>query len=188
MRKIIIALVIAGLCGCATNQLHFTDYTTGDQVALISKEPGPERIDAVTGVDACIKCTEGDKIVWHAANVSQGALYEGFAPIPVSDWPLFIRNALQSSGNTTSDVAYIEIQRIFLKTWHDPEYYACEVRLSVTVNGETRTGRGVIKLAGAGQKLLSTTTVRLNPIATEAIRLGLIEAYSDARNKLQSSN
>jgi hypothetical protein len=165
------------LSGCATNQLHFAPYTPADVLAHLRSTNPRAHITAISGTEGCSPCSEMSTIVWHAAN----APYEGFSSIPIKDWDGFIRDSLGSLPDSAEvpSVA-ITIDRIFLKTWQQPSYYACQVELSVQVGGTVRRGKGVIKLQGPGQQLIKEDLVRLDPITMDALRLALRAAYLNA--------
>lgn len=178
MLRIISLVLCIVLSGCATNQLHFASYT-GD-VELVAIKSAKANVDVlkVSGIDTCDVCNENSKIVWHAANANDG-LYEGFSAIPVKDWDAFVQEALGSSQEARTK-AEIVINRIFLKTWNSPEYYACQVQLTILKGGSKLEGKGVVKVHGSGQKLLRKNIAFLDPEALEAIRLALKAAYLDA--------
>lgn len=178
MLKIIPLALCIALAGCATNKLHFASYTSDVELVAIKNTNSSVDVLKVSGVDTCDVCNENSKIVWHAANANNG-LYEGFSAIPVKDWGTFVQEALGSSQEAKIK-AEIVINRIFLKTWNSPEYYACQVELTVLKGGSRLEGKGVVKIHGSGQKLLGKNLAFLDPEALEAIRLALKAAYLDA--------
>lgn len=177
LRIISLALCIV-LSGCATNQLHFASYTSDVELVAIKSAKANVDVLKVSGADTCEVCNEYSKIVWHAANANNG-LYEGFSAVPVKDWEAFVQEALGSNQEAQTK-AEIVIKRIFLKTWNSPEYYACQVELTVLNGASKLEGRGVVKIHGSGQKLLGKDLAILDPEALEAIRLALKAAYLDA--------
>ena len=176
-RTIFLAIAIL-LSGCATNQIHFAPYSTATDIYTIKNTEIDVDVIKVSGVSNCTKCKESDKIVWHAANNSSN-LYEGFSKIPVDDWKKFTKTALEST-ESSSVKAEIEIHRIFLKTWQNPTYYACQSEIYIHIDGQKYRGKSTVKIKGSGQDLLRIDLVRLSPHAIEAVQLSLKSAYINA--------
>jgi hypothetical protein len=176
LKTLSIALALL-FSGCATNQLHFAPFTPSEVLARVRDAVPAAQISTISGLDVCSPCTEMSTIVWHAANYP----YEGFSSIPISDWDGFIRNSLETRpGSSETPTVAIKINRIFLKTWQKPPYYACQVEVSVQTARTLRQGKGVIKLEGPGQQLIKRDLVSLDPTTLEAIRLALRLAYLNA--------
>lgn len=106
-------LVFLVLVGCATIRLHFAPYTPDADLLAIENQKTHTAITDVTGIERCSTCSEMSKIVWHAANYN-GGLYEGFANIPVANWPEFIRQAIGSDAAANIKTR-VEIERVFVK-------------------------------------------------------------------------
>ncbi|HEU4652880.1 MAG TPA: hypothetical protein VFS47_02790 [Steroidobacteraceae bacterium] len=122
------------------------------------------------------------KIVWHASAHAG----EGFAAIPISNWEGFIRGSLESpDGLPDAPPVSITIDRIFLKTFADPDYYACQVKLTVQSAGKSSSGTGVVKFEGRAQELIFRREAVLKPVSANAIRLALRAAYLDATARLR---
>jgi len=88
------------LSGCVTNQLHFAAYTTDAELSAIKNKTIHSTITSLSGDERCAPCSEGSKVVWHAANYNVG-LYEGFANIPVTDWSEFTKRSIGSDANAS---------------------------------------------------------------------------------------
>lgn len=181
--RILTLLVALSLYGCTTNQLHFAEYTPDTELKKITETKTRVEITEVLGAKTCERCSESSKVVWHAAN-NKGGLYEGFANIPIRNWSEFTKASLDSEAGASIKVK-VEINKIFLKTWQNPQYYACHTELSVHINGQIYQGRSIIKIAGAGQELPSRNIATLNPAALKAIELSIKSAYFDAISKKQ---
>ncbi|WP_155952582.1 hypothetical protein [Pseudomonas sp. URMO17WK12:I4] len=184
MIRILALLFTAFLYGCTTNQLHFADYTPEAELKkIIETETHVEIID-VWGAETCERCDESSKIVWHVANKKSG-LYEGFFPIPVENWREFTKLSVGSkTGSSTK--AKVEIKRVFLKTWQNPQYYACHTEILIHINNRTYLGESMIKISGAGQELPRYNLAVLNPAVFKAISLSIKSAYINAASKMQS--
>ena len=178
MVRILFLAIAVALSGCATNQLHFASYSTEAELAEIRNAEVNIALVEVSGAESCTKCTESSKIVWHAANYN-GFFYEGFAQIPVSDWSAFTKSALNPAANSKTQ-AKIVINRIFLKTWQNPQYYACQSEISIFINNQKYNGKSIVKIRGSGQELLRANLAQLNHDALEAIQLSLKSAYLNA--------
>jgi hypothetical protein len=178
MIRILFLAISVLLSSCATNQLHFASYNTEAELDKIRNANINIEVIDVSGAKSCTKCTESNKIVWHAANYN-GLLYEGFAQIPVSDWSDFIKSSLKSTATSNTKIK-IEIDRIFLKTWQDPQYYACQSEISVYINNQKYHGTSIVKIKGSGQELLRANLAQLTPDTLEAIQLSLKSAYLNA--------
>jgi len=178
MIRILFFTIIIVLSGCTTNQLHFAGYTSEEELSRIKNASIDIDAIEVSGAEDCTKCRESSKMVWHAANYN-GLLYEGFSRIPISDWGDFVRYSLRSPADS-STTARIEIHRVFLKTWQNPQYYACQSEISVYINNQKYHGKAMVKIKGSGQELLRKDLVQLNPDALNAIQLSLRLAYLNA--------
>lgn len=178
MIRILFLAIAVVLSGCATNQLHFASYSTEAELAEIRNAEINIEVVEVSGAESCTKCTESSKIVWHAANYN-GLFYEGFAQVPVSDWSAFTKSALNPTESSNTK-AKIVIDRIFLKTWQDPKYYACQSEISIFINNQKYQGKSIVKIKGSGQELLRVNLAQLNHDALEAIQLSLKSAYLNA--------
>lgn len=178
MQALLVLLSAIFISGCATNRIHFAPYTQTSEINKIERSIIDIDIIKVSGISPCIECRESEKIVWHAGN--HGAfLYEGFFKIPIDDWESFIKNSLGSNPNSRSKVE-LEIKRVILKTWHNPNYYACESEILITLNGQAYEGRSLVKTHGTGQDLVGMDRVKLNSHALEIVRLSLKQAYINA--------
>ncbi|MFP3492970.1 hypothetical protein SB759_02005 [Pseudomonas sp. SIMBA_059] len=171
------------LTGCITNQLHFAAYTTDAELSAIKNKIINSAITSVTGYERCTQCSERSKLVWHAANYDVG-LYEGFANIPVADWSEFTKQSIGSDASASIKTR-LEIDRVFVKTWNSPDYYACEVRLSVYVGAVKYTGESRIKIKRTGQELVRQDLVYLRSEVLNAVSLALKGAYIDALSKIE---
>ncbi|MDP9939002.1 hypothetical protein [Ectopseudomonas alcaliphila] len=178
MVRILFFTITVLLSGCATNQLHFAGYSSEEELSKVKNANIDIDVIEVSGVEGCTKCTESSKMVWHAANYN-GLLYEGFSKIPISDWSDFVRSSLISTADSSTK-ARIEIHRVFLKTWQNPQYHACQSEISVYINNQKYHGKAIVKIKGSGQELLRTDLAQLNPDALNAIRLSLRLAYLNA--------
>lgn len=178
MVRILFLAIAVALSGCATNQLHFASYSTEAELAEIRNTEINIALLEVSGAESCTKCTESSKIVWHAANYN-GFFYEGFAQIPVSDWSAFTKSALNPAANSKTQ-AKIVINRIFLKTWQNPQYYACQSEISIFINNQKYNGKSIVKIKGSGQELLRANLAQLNHDTLKAIQLSLKSAYLNA--------
>ncbi|MER0040951.1 MULTISPECIES: hypothetical protein [unclassified Pseudomonas] len=182
MIKISALLLMLFLYGCTTNQLHFAEYTPDIELRKIEATKTHVDITQVSGAETCERCSESSKIVWHPAN-NKGGLYEGFANIPIENWSEFTKSSLGSeTGSSTK--AKIELKRIFLKTWQNPQYYACHTEILVHINGQIYQGKAIIKIAGSGQDLPYRNIATLNPAALKAIDLSIKSAYFNATSKI----
>lgn len=171
-------LVFLVLVGCATNRLHFAPYTPDADLLAIEIQKTHTAITDVTGIERCSTCSEMSKIVWHAANYN-GGLYEGFANIPVANWPEFIRQAIGSDA-AASMKTRVEIERIFIKTWNSPNYYACQAKLSVYVGATKYVGESTVKIKGSGQDLVAPRLASITGEGLKAVSIALKAAYIDA--------
>jgi len=178
MIRVLFLSFFISLVGCTTNQLHFSSFSTDNELKKIQNTDIQVNVIGVSGASKCGVCTESSDVVWHAANVS-GSLYQGFFAIPVTDWTNFIKTAL-GSNETNSENVHVKIDRIFLKTWHDPQYYATQVELTVIKDGKNYEGKSVVKIEGAGQNLLTPTSVTLNKEAIDSVSLAIKSAYINA--------
>ncbi len=102
--------------------------------------------------------------------------------VPVRDLENFIMSALESRPDGKTK-AKIGIKQIFLKTWNKPEYSACQVEMSVDINGAIYIGTGVVKIDRPGQSLLGRNLAQLDPDALDTLRLALKSAYLNALNQ-----
>ncbi|WP_186353275.1 hypothetical protein [Pseudomonas gessardii] len=166
------------LAGCVTNQLHFAAYTTDAELSAIKNKAIHSAIISVSGDERCTHCSENSKVVWHAANYNVG-LYEGFANVPVTDWSEFIKLSIGSDADASIKTR-VEIDRVFVKTWNSPDYYACEARLSVYIGTAKYTGQSRVKVKMAGQELVSQDLAYLKSETLNAVSLALKAAYIDA--------
>ncbi|MGE8499635.1 MAG: hypothetical protein ACN6O6_19195 [Pseudomonas sp.] len=182
MHRTLFLVIAILLGGCTTNQIHFAPYSTAADIHTIKSTKTNIDITKVSGVSTCTKCKESDKIVWHAAN-NGGNLYEGFSKIPINDWKKFTKTAIESTTNSNVKVE-IEIHRIFLKTWQNPSYYACQSEIYIHIDGHKYSGKSMVKIKGSGQDLLHIDRVRLNPLAIEAVQLSLKAAYINALQQM----
>ena len=176
MNRVFVIVAMLLLSSCATNRLHFAPYTTAAEQEQLRNSLPKVRIVTVSRIDPCTTCTEMSSIVWHAAVYP----YEGFFPIPISDWEGFIRGSLEAQPSSDAKAVQIQVESVFLKTWQHPAYSACRVELSVTFDGTTQKGVGVVKLERPGQQLAGGMSVRLDPSAAETVRLAFIAALTDA--------
>ncbi|MBK5408776.1 hypothetical protein JFU58_09495 [Pseudomonas sp. TH34] len=186
MKAGLLIAVLLMLGGCVTNQLHFASYTSDAELASIKNSAVQSDIVGVSGYERCGPCTERSKIVWHAANHEIVSLYEGMANVPVDDWVGFTKRAI-GSDSTSSIKTRVEIDRVFVKTWSDPEYYATDVELSVYIGGVKYAGHSLIKIKGAGQTLIQRDKVAFNSATLDAVSVGLKAAYLDAFAKFKTS-
>ncbi|WP_254865931.1 hypothetical protein [Pseudomonas fluorescens] len=184
MRRFFVAFLMILLSGCVTNQLHFAAYSTEAQLAAIKSRVVEADIVQVTGGDPCTRCSESSKVVWHAANYKVG-LYQGFARIPVDDWAEFTRRSVGAIPVAAMKTS-VEINRVFLKTWNSPEYYACEVSLTVDIGGAKYAGWARLKLKEPGQSLIGPRYASLNAEVLGTVGLTLKAAYLDALDKSKS--
>lgn len=178
MKYLIVACVLLGLSGCVTNQLHFAAYSTEAELAAIKSSVVQADIVQVTGAEKCTRCKESSKLVWHAANYNVG-LYEGFANVPVDDWTEFTKRAVGVSPSSTLKTS-VEIDRVFVKTWNSPDYYACEVSLTVDIAGTKYAGHSRLKLKQAGQSLIGDKLAALNAKVLDTVGLTVKAAYMNA--------
>ncbi|AZD29017.1 hypothetical protein [Pseudomonas chlororaphis] len=176
---LLVAMVF--MAGCTTNQLHLASYSTEQELSEIRKTPTDVEVIEVSGIERCSNCTERSKVVWHAANYS-GFLYEGYSMIPVQDWDALMKSALGSRSGGKNK-AKIEIKQIFLKTWNSPEYTACQVEISVDVNGVLSVGTSRIKVDRPGQSLPAKDIALLDPESLQTIRIALKSAYLNSLKK-----
>lgn len=181
MPKFFTIILLSLLAGCTTNQLHFAAYTSETELAALKQQSTDVDVTAVTGTENCSACTERSNIVWHAANYN-GALYQGYAALPIKDWEAFVQDALESRPQSAKKVKIV-IERIFLKTWSDPAYYACQAEISVFVGTTEHKGKGIVKIHAPGQQLIRADLATLNPETLAAIRLSLKSAYLDAMGR-----
>lgn len=186
MRHLIVLLFLGLLSGCVTNQLHFASYSTPAQLEAIKSRVIQADIVNVVGAESCTRCSESSKVVWHAANYNVG-LYEGFAAVPVEDWLEFARLSVGSSSEAPLKTT-VEIDRVFVKTWNSPEYYACEVSLTVDIGGTRYAGWSRLKLKEPGQRLISQERASLNGEVLSTVGLALKAAYIDALDKSKSAH
>tara|TARA_R110002072_G_C7732320_1_gene515863 strand:+ start:78 stop:650 length:573 start_codon:yes stop_codon:yes gene_type:complete len=180
---LVLAILISG---CTTNQIHFSSYTDEGELKSLRDNQGVVSEIKIEIPAPCQRCGERGNFVWHAANYTGTNLYEGFFPIPMDNWNDFISEALGSTESTKSETI-VNLERVFLKTWPNPEYYAANVNLVVTKNSISQKGEALIKIRGQGQKLLSVDRVVLDDNSKKAIALAIKAAYLDAYNKLQPS-
>ncbi len=171
------------LSGCVTNQLHFAAYTTDAELSAIKNKTIHSTITSLSGDERCTHCSESSKVVWHAANYNVG-LYEGFANVPVTDWFEFTKRSIGSDADASIKTR-IEIDRIFVKTWNSPDYYACEARLSVYIGTAKYTGQARVKIKRAGQELISQDLAYLKSETLNAVSLALKAAYIDAFSNIE---
>lgn len=183
MRFNIFLVLFFVLSGCVTNQLHFAAYTTDAEQSAIKNKIIHSTIIGVSGDERCTQCSENSKVVWHAANYKVG-LYEGFANVPVTDWSDFAKQSIGSEADASIKTR-VEIDRIFVKTWNSPDYYACEARLSVYVGAAKYTGQSRVKIKMAGQELVNQDLVYLKSETLNAVGLALKAAYIDAFDKIE---
>ncbi|UVM13811.1 hypothetical protein [Pseudomonas protegens] len=181
MFKLLVLAFFLVLAGCTTNQLHFAPYSTEAELSAIQKQKTDVDVTKVSGADNCVNCTERSSIVWHAANYN-GSLYQGFSAIPVSDWEGFVRSSVLSDSHAPLK-AEIVVNRIFLKTWNNPEYYACQSEITVYIGQSKLDGRAVVKIPSSGQWLVEKDLALLNPEVLKAIQLSLKAAYLNAIQK-----
>lgn len=176
LRTLAVALSI--FCsGCATNQLHLTAYTTPNVLATLRDAASSANVTTISGIETCTSCSEMSKIVWHPANYP----YEGFHAIPIDDWKGFIKDSLETPPAPPNlPSVSITIDRIFLKTWQRPSYFACQVQLRVQTEGTTRSGKASIKISGVGQRLVQRDVAILDPVTMDALRLAIRAAYVNA--------
>jgi hypothetical protein len=170
-------VMVTLLAGCATNQLHFAPYTTEQELAALEKQRIGVDVMEVAGIETCNECTESSKIVWHAANYN-GSLYEGFTALPIN-WEQFVNASLNSDPAARPKVKVV-IERIFLKTWNDPAYFACLSDITVYTGAFKYPGKAVIKIQAPGQRLLAPNLAVLDPAVLRAVRLSLKSAYLNA--------
>ena len=173
------------LPGCVTNQLHFAAYTTDAELSAIKNKAIHSAITSVSGDERCTHCSENSKVVWHAANYNVG-LYEGFANIPVTDWSEFTKLSIGSDADASIKTR-VEIDRVFVKTWNSPDYYACEARLSVYIGMVKYTGQSRVKVKRAGQELVSQDLAYLKSETLNAVSLALKAAYIDAFGNIEKA-
>lgn len=178
MKYLMVVCVLLSLGGCVTNQLHFAAYSTEAELAAIKGRVVQADIVQVTGGEKCTRCKESSKIVWHAANYNVG-LYEGFANVPVDDWTEFTKRAVDASPTSTLKTS-VEIDRVFVKTWNSPDYYACEVSLTVDIAGAKYPGRSRLKLKQMGQSLIGDKVAALNAQVLDTVGLTVKAAYMNA--------
>lgn len=177
------------LSGCVTNQLHFSPYTADSELVAIKNKKINSSIIGVSSVERCSQCSESSKVVWHAANYN-GGLYEGFASVPVTDWIDFTKRAIGSDDDAKIKTR-VEINRIFVKTWNSPDYYACEASVSVYVEGAKYVGESRVKLKGSGQAMVAQDLAYLKAEALHVVSLALKAAYMEAlgsREKTRINN
>jgi hypothetical protein len=179
----IMLVLFFALSGCVTNQLHFAAYTTDAELSSIKNKITHSTITSVSGDERCTHCSESSKVVWHAANYKTG-LYEGFANVPVTDWSEFTKRSIGSDADASIKTR-VEIDRVFVKTWGSPEYYACEARLSVYVGTTKYTGQSRVKIKMAGQELVGRDLVYLKSETLNAVSLALKAAYIDAFGRIE---
>lgn len=183
LRHLVAAGTLFLLSGCVTNQLHFAAYSTEAELATIKARVIEADVVHVSGGEKCARCSESSKIVWHAANYNVG-LYQGFANVPVDNWAEFTKQsigAVQGSALKTN----VELDRVFVKTWNSPEYYACDVALTLDVGGKKYAGHSRLKLKQAGQSLMGQQRASLNAEVLDTVGLTLKAAYMDALDKYQ---
>lgn len=181
MLKIFALAFLSMLAGCTTNQLHFAPYSTEAELSAIQKQKTDVDVTKVSGAENCVNCTERSTIVWHAANYN-GSLYQGFSAIPVSDWKSFISDSVLSDSHAPLK-AEIVVNRIFLKTWNNPEYYACQSEITVYIGQSKLDGKAVVKIPSSGQWLVEKDLALLNPDVLKTIQLSLKAAYLNAIQK-----
>lgn len=186
MRHLLVACFVFVLSGCVTNQLHFAAYSTEAELAAIKGRVIQADIVQVSGGEKCTRCSESSKVVWHAANYNVG-LYEGFANVPVNDWTEFTKRSVGDAPNAALKT-HVEINRVFLKTWNSPDYYACEVSLTVDIGGTKYAGWSRLKLKQAGQSLIGQKQASLNAEVLDTVGLALKAAYIDALDKSKSAH
>lgn len=177
MLRLMLLVMSILLAGCATNQLHFAPYTAETELAALERQTFDVDVTEVAGIEACDECRENSKIVWHAANYN-GSLYQGYAALPV-DWNSFVRHSLNSDSASRTKVKIV-VERIFLKTWNAPAYFACLSDITVYVGATEHAGKAVIKIQAPGQRLLRPDLAVLDPEALRAVRLSLKSAYLNA--------
>ncbi|MGU9828719.1 hypothetical protein [Pseudomonas sp. LF242] len=178
MRHLVVLGFLCLLSGCVTNQLHFAPYSTEAELAAIRARVIQADVVHVSGGERCTRCSESSKVVWHAANYNVG-LYEGFANVPVDDWTEFTRQSIGAVPGSALKTD-VEIDRVFVKTFNSPDYYACEVRLSVDIGGARYAGRARLKLKQSGQSLVGQNAATLDSEVLGTVSLGLKAAYMDA--------
>ncbi len=181
MSRFFTIVLLSLLAGCTTNQLHFAAYTSETELAALKQRSIDVDVTAVTGGENCSACTERSNIVWHAANYN-GSLYEGYAALPIKDWGTFVQEALESRPQSATKVKVV-IERIFLKTWSDPAYYACQAEIAVLVGAAEYKGKGIVKIHAPGQQLIRADLATLNSETLAAIRLSLKSAYINATSR-----
>lgn len=177
MYRLMLLVMVALLAGCATNQLHFAPYTAEKELAALEKQKFDIDVIEVAGIETCNKCTENSRIVWHAANYN-GNLYEGFTALPIN-WEQFVNTSLNSDPTARTKVKVV-IERIFLKTWNDPVYFACLSDITVYMGTAKYAGKAFVKIQAPGQRLLTPNLAILDPVALRAVRLSLKSAYLNA--------
>ncbi|MCF5170859.1 hypothetical protein GIW43_16660 [Pseudomonas canadensis] len=185
MRSSMLLVLFFLLSGCVTNQLHFAAYTTDAELSAIKNKTIHSTITSVSGDERCAPCSERSKVVWHAANYNVG-LYEGFANIPVTDWSEFTKRSIGSDADASIKTR-VEIDRIFVKTWNSPDYYACEARLSVYIGTAKYTGQSRVKIKRAGQEMVSQNLAYLKSETLNAVSLALKAAYIDAFSRIEKA-
>lgn len=177
MYRLMLLVMVTLLAGCATNRLHFAPYTTEQELAALEKQRLDVDVIEVAGIETCTSCTENSKIVWHAANYD-GSLYEGFTALPIN-WEQFVKASLNSDPAARTEVKVV-IERIFLKTWDDPAYFACLSDITVYMGTFKHAGKAVIKIQAPGQRLLTPNLALLDPAVLRAVRMSLKSAYLNA--------
>ncbi|XVJ50367.1 hypothetical protein ACDZ94_25755 (plasmid) [Pseudomonas sp. UBT] len=171
-------LLVLLLTGCVTNQLHFAAFTTDAELSAIKNIAIHSAVTSVSGYERCTHCSESSKVVWHAANYNVG-LYEDFANVPVTDWSEFTKQSIGSDASASIKTR-VEIDRVFVKTWNSPDYYACEARLSVYIGTAKYTGQSRVKIKRAGQELVRQDLAYLRSETLNTVSLALKAAYIDA--------
>jgi len=193
-------VLVAGIAGCTTNQLHFNEFTKNDRISVLKDEKfklldKPIDIQKFALRPRSDSPREFSDFVWH-----HGWEYkETFGRLPVENLDEFfseiISRRIKSEGGSKTKIT-VKIQGVFLKTWayEKINYRACRITIYVKANEQEVIQSSDIKLNDAkvfvGKEnysfFKSTANLYFDPRGLDVIEYAFLDAFKKALITLSS--
>jgi len=177
--KLIVFFLVTLIFGCATNQLHFADYTTDHAIDVIKKY---KKLNVTNGLSPLIETgceieknpNEMSQCVWHAGYASTFDYRNGFSNIPQPDVNKYLADSIPILKSSSKAIK-ISVNRIFLKTWYKNgnNYRACYAKITYEANGVSSTIATIIKLENSQTELIHRNIIKYDPIGYDVIKMAL---------------